>query len=72
MALILITVNDTPEGPQVGVVSEPPIRPGGDTVLTPAQVVALNMLDALKAEPVKEDRGLIQLLTPDEREDFPH
>ena len=72
MALILITVNDTEEGPQVGVVSEPPIHQGPDAVLTPAQVVSLNMLNALKAEPVKEDRGLIQLLTPEEKEDFPH
>lgn len=72
MALILITVSDSDEGPIVSVISEPRLDRGPDVVLSPAQAVSLTMLDALKSEPVKEDRGLIQLLTPDQVEDFKH
>jgi len=64
MALIVITIADTQDGQvDIGLQSEPGIdldNPGA--MLTPAQVNALNMLQALKSEPVKEDRGLIQLL----------
>lgn len=66
MALIVITVADDHEGnAQVAVQSEPGLdvaRP--ETLLTQAQVLALNMLQAaMNDAQVKQDRGLIQLLS---------
>lgn len=64
MALIVITVADGPDGVNVSLQSEPGFNPAdGETELSGAQVAALNMLNALKSEPLKEDRGLIQLLS---------
>ncbi len=63
MALIVITVVDTEQGPAVSVVSEPGLERGEGVTLTPAQGCALLMLDALSSEPVKQDNGLIQLLS---------
>lgn len=65
MALIVITIQDNDAGDaDVGVLMEPPINfanPG--TELSGAQQAALNMLNAvIKEQPVKEDRGLIQLI----------
>ncbi|AQW29101.1 hypothetical protein JK151_09005 [Ralstonia syzygii subsp. celebesensis] len=65
MALIVITVTDDTNGDAaVAVQCEPALdlsRP--DTVLSQAQVVALNMLRAATADAeVKQDRGLIQLI----------
>lgn len=64
MALIVVTLHDTPDGNvEAGMLSEPPILMHDPaTQLTPAQVLALDMLAALKKAQVKEDRGLIQLL----------
>jgi len=66
MALIVITVADDHEGnANVAVQCEPGLdvqRP--DTLLTSAQVLALNMLQAATNDAtVKQDRGLIQLLS---------
>lgn len=63
MALIVITVIDGPAGADVSVVSEPALdgaKP--QTLLTAAQAAALTMLQALQGE-IKQDRGLIQLLS---------
>ena len=64
MALIVVTLNDTPDGNvEAGMLSEPPIlMQDPEAKLSPAQVLALDMLAALKKATVKEDRGLIQLL----------
>ena len=62
MALIVITVVDSPEGAQVGVVSEPAFDTGQSArEVTPAQLAALSMLKALESE-IRQDRGLIQLI----------
>lgn len=64
MALIVITVHDGPQGAEVGVLGEPALDPNQpQAMLSPAQGVALLMLSALNSEPVKQDRGLIQLLS---------
>lgn len=60
MALIVITVNDTPEGAVVCVLAEPALPAAGEP-MSAAQVASLNMLAALRNE-VREDRGLIQLI----------
>lgn len=63
MALVVITVMDDENGEvQCSVVSNPGFDPKPDTELSGAQVAALNMLNALKTE-IKQDRGLIQLLS---------
>lgn len=64
MALIVVTLNDTPDGNvEAGMLSEPPILMHDPAAkLTPAQVLAMDMLAALKKATVKEDRGLIQLI----------
>lgn len=63
MALIVITVADSPEGAQVSVVSEPAFDASQSArEVTPAQLTALAMLKALEGE-IKRDRGLIQLLS---------
>lgn len=63
MALIVITVADSPEGAQVSVQAEPALASGMPSVLlSPAQAAALTMLAALQGE-IKQDRGLIQLLS---------
>lgn len=63
MALIVITVADSPEGAQVAVQAEPALPSGMPNVmLSPAQAAALTMLAALQGE-IKQDRGLIQLLS---------
>jgi hypothetical protein len=62
MALIVITIAGGGNGDvEVGLLTEPAIPESA--TLTPAQVVALDMVAASTREsPVKEDRGLIQLL----------
>lgn len=65
MALIVITVTDNDAGDaEVAVQCEPAIdfsNPG--TQLSGAQHVALNMLRAaVNQAPIKEDRGMIQLI----------
>lgn len=72
MALIAITIIDTDEGPQLGLVSEPRMDMGPDSVLTPAQQTALAMLDALNPKAAEERKSRIQLLTPDDIEHFQH
>lgn len=65
MALVVITIHDNQQGDaDVGVQMEPPIDFGNPgTELSGAQQVALNMLRAATGEnPIKEDRGLIELL----------
>jgi hypothetical protein len=63
MALIVITVVDNADGhADVSVVSEPGLVVDPATVLTPAQNCAMTMLNALQAEPVVKDRGLIELI----------
>jgi hypothetical protein len=64
MALIVITVQDVDGEAQVSVATEPglPAQPTPDFLLPPAQAAALTMLRALSGE-IKEDRGLIQLLS---------
>jgi|GEM_PF-2938880 len=64
MALVVITVVDDEDGEvQVSVVANPGFNPGQpETELSGAQVAALNMLNALNGQ-VKQDRGLIQLLS---------
>lgn len=64
MALIVITIADSGNGDvEVGLLSEPAIPSDQNATLTPAQVVALDMVAASTREaPVKEDRGLIQLI----------
>lgn len=63
MPLILITVQDSPDGAQVAVVAEPALPADAPNFLmSPAQVAALTMLNALKGE-ISKDRGLIQLLS---------
>lgn len=49
MALILFTVSDTDEGPQVSVISEPPLDNPNEKQ-TEAMRIALLMLDALPRE----------------------
>lgn len=71
MALIVITVNDTNAGPAVSVIGEPALDMDINALMTPAQVVALNMLAALKAEPVIDDHGLIQLMVKAEELGLP-
>jgi hypothetical protein len=62
MALVVITIADSPEGAQVAVQAEPALPAGRPNVmLTPAQAAALTMLAALQDE-IKQDRGLIQLI----------
>lgn len=60
MALIVITINDSDEGAQVGVLAEPGVPKDGSP-LTPAQGAALQMLAVLQSE-IKQDRGLIELI----------
>jgi hypothetical protein len=63
MALVVITISDSPDGAQVVVQAEPAIPAGQPNVmLTSAQAAALTMLNALQGE-IKQDRGLIQLLS---------
>lgn len=64
MALIVITVIDSPGGnTDVSVQCEPAMdSKNPNTLLTGAQVVAMNMLNAMKAEPLVKDRGLIALI----------
>ena len=65
MALIVITINDTPTGDaDIGVLCEPALDTSDPhKMLTPAQVVALNVLKAAsEAHPIQTDRGLIQLI----------
>jgi len=67
MALIVITIMDNEAGDaDVAVQCEPKLEVGDPSkVLSAAQLVALNMLHAAcdnKDTPIKEDRGLIQLL----------
>lgn len=64
MALIVVTLNDTADGNvDAGMLSEPPIAMHDpNEKLTPAQVLALDMLAVLKKAAVKEDKGLIQLI----------
>lgn len=57
MALIIITVNDSPNGPVVGMLGEPPLEQDIKAAMTPAQVVALNMLAALGKESVITETG---------------
>jgi hypothetical protein len=63
MALIVITVSDNAKGEcDVGVLAEPGIDTSQpETMLTPAQVTALNMLHAIQGD-IKRDRGLIALI----------
>jgi hypothetical protein len=57
MALITITLQDSPTGPQMGVLSEPPMpRTVLDGRPTPAQNAAACMLNALEAA-MRADRG---------------
>lgn len=72
MALIVITIIDTDQGPQLGLVSEPRMDMGPDVLLSPAQQTALTMLDALNPKAAEERKSRIQLLTPDQVEDFKH
>jgi hypothetical protein len=63
MALVVITVIDGPEGADVGILSEPAIPTEPSGVLSPAQVVALDMLRAAVGDhPIKKDKGLIKLI----------
>lgn len=64
MALIVVTLHDTPDGNvEAGMLSEPPIlMRSPDEKLSPAQVLAMDMLAALKKATVQEDRGLIELI----------
>lgn len=59
MALILITVNDTDKGPVVSMLGEPPLEQDIGGPMTPAQVVALNMLAALGKESSVTEKGEI-------------
>ena len=75
MALIIITINDTPNGDaDIGVLSEPALDTSDPTkILTEAQLLALNMLHAATSYPetqVKEDRSLIQLIDLAEEREF--
>ncbi|MFJ1257867.1 hypothetical protein [Cupriavidus sp. CuC1] len=65
MALVVITIADDPEGnANVAIQSEPALDVGRpDVLLTPAQQLALDMLQAAMSQTeVKRDRGLIQLI----------
>lgn len=59
MALVVITITDTDQGADVGVLSEPPINTKAprDT-LTPAQLAALQMLGAFSAAQPEPSRIL--------------
>ena len=61
MALICIMVVDGPDGADVSVVMEPALPQVAGALMTPAQVSAMTMLNAL-SESIKSDRGLVQLL----------
>lgn len=64
MPLVVITINDTAEGVDVGFLSEPVIDTANpDTKLTRGQMLALMMLQAVRAEaPKQPEKGRIQLL----------
>lgn len=62
MALIVITVHDSPEGAQVGVLMNPELpRVISREPMTAAQTAAMTMLRALEKE-ISQDRGLVQLI----------
>lgn len=71
MALIIITVNDSANGPVVSMLGEPPLDQDIKAAMTPAQVVALNMLAALGKESAITDKGEI-VVEANEVKDLQH
>ena len=50
MALIMVVIQDTDEGPTVSIVTEPHLSTGPDQAHTPAQQIAINMVNQLNAQ----------------------